>query len=306
MQLTLFLGDPSVDEYRTFDAGIVVSIDNQSIVPFTSGDVIKVGARTNTDLIVDRNFITKLSAPYGDCLDDTSSSSKFTSQYFDYIVKTSGQNYTQKYCYLLCVQSQTIKYCSCANYNLPIFKNASTHFCNSTTEWNCVYQSISKYETNISDECLKGCPFECFSIDYTVRSHASLYPNTNEAIELLDWTNSSADYIEPNEIAEAFLKFNVFFRSMQYIITTENPQMQPVDLVGAFGGLLGLFLGLSFLSFFEFFDVAWKIVQTLIIFFLNRKKINDTTLNSDLFFKENDKGSTIPKISVVEENARNI
>jgi hypothetical protein len=46
-----------------------------------------VPPRANTDLILDRNFITKQPAPYGDCLLDTTVNSSLSAQYFDYIVK---------------------------------------------------------------------------------------------------------------------------------------------------------------------------------------------------------------------------
>ena len=43
-----------------------------------------VPPRANTDLIVDRNFITKQPAPCGDCLLDTTVNSSLSAQYFDY------------------------------------------------------------------------------------------------------------------------------------------------------------------------------------------------------------------------------
>ncbi len=118
--------------YDTYSAGLSVSIDNQSIVPLTTGDVIKVRAGSNTDLIVERTFTYKKPNPYGDCLDDTSKNSNFSSVYFDYIVRTQGQNYTQQYCSELFLQDQYKKNCNCVAYDLPVFKNSSIPFCDSS------------------------------------------------------------------------------------------------------------------------------------------------------------------------------
>ena len=127
--LNLYVGDPTVDLYNTYSSGILVSIHKKSIAPFTRGDIIKVCASSDTDIIVSRNFISKLPAPYGDCLDDTSSSSTFSSTYFDYIVRNKGYNYSQEYCLQLCIQQQTIKYCGCANVWIPSFDNSSLKYC---------------------------------------------------------------------------------------------------------------------------------------------------------------------------------
>ena len=102
--LELFLGNPSVDTAYEFDDGLIFSIDNQSFVPFLKEDLIKVSAHSETDLIISRTFINGLPNPYGDCLLDTSSSSSFNSSYFSYIVNTLGINYTEHFCYSLCMQ----------------------------------------------------------------------------------------------------------------------------------------------------------------------------------------------------------
>jgi hypothetical protein len=236
LQLIIYLGDPSVDMYRTYDAGLVVSIDNQSIVPFTKGDKIQLSARANTDLIVDRNFITKQPAPYGDCLSDTSRSSTFSSQYFDYIVKAKGQNYSQEYCFSLCVQQQTIKYCGCANFYLPVFTNSSTLYCKTTVQLDCMNNVVINYGSNFTSDCTSACPFECFSIDFTVRSHFSLFPNTNEATILYDWAKNNGQTIGQTEVQEAYLSFNVYYRNIQFTRTEENVLLQQADLMSNFGG----------------------------------------------------------------------
>ena len=70
LTLELFVGNPSTETFYQFNDGIVVSVDNQTSIPFKEGDVIKVAAGAETDLIINRNFITKLPSPYGNCLSD--------------------------------------------------------------------------------------------------------------------------------------------------------------------------------------------------------------------------------------------
>ena len=256
------------------------------MVPFTKGDVIKVAARTETDIIVDRTFVYKQPEPYGDCLVDTSKKSSFNSQYFDYIVKTMGQNYSQQYCFALCIQSQFIKNCGCAAFEYPVFKNSSNLFCELDNYFTC-----SKTIKNLT-ECKAACPFECFSIDYSVKTHSLLYPTTTSVLKSNNITDVNFFNIDAFKTMERILYINVYYHSTQYTLSEENILIQPADVVANFGGTklffdlkyyilntyiyvlgtLGLFLGFSLLSFIELIDLVCKIVHVFITFCLNRRK----------------------------------
>jgi hypothetical protein len=70
LMVALFLGDPSVDTVKEDSDGIIMSIHNQSTAPFTQGIPILVSSEAETDIVISRNFISKLPPPYGSCLDD--------------------------------------------------------------------------------------------------------------------------------------------------------------------------------------------------------------------------------------------
>ena len=44
---------------------------------------------------------------------------------------------------------------------------------------------------------------------------------------------------------------NVYYESMKYEVTIDSLSVTSEDLLSKFGGTLGLFLGISFLSFIE-------------------------------------------------------
>ena len=272
LQLILYLGDPTADSFPTNSAGVIVSINNQSIVPFTQGDSVKAAAGTETDIIISRNFNSKLPSPYGDCLLDTSSKSSFSSIYFNYIVKTVGKNYTQEYCYSLCVQQQTIKYCGCANIWIPGFENSSAIYCSSTSELSCMNDLFVLNEDNITTECNQACPFECFSIEYNMISHKARYPTNYVLVNYLLPIYSSYG-VTSAEIPEAVVKINVYYHKMQYTVTNQVASMEQADLMGLFGGTLGLFLGMSFLSFVEVIDLAFQLISSIAIYFQSKKKL---------------------------------
>ena len=49
----------------------------------------------------------------------------------------------------------------------------------------------------------------------------------------------------------SFAKVNVYYESMKYEVTIDSLSVTSEDLLSKFGGTLGLFLGISFLSFIE-------------------------------------------------------
>ena len=289
LQIALYLGDPSADLYDTYYSGIVASINNQSIEPFTKGDLIKASATKSTDLIVNRNFITKLPAPYGNCLQDTSKSSTFSSKYFDYIVRNLGYNYSEEYCRSLCLQDRTIQLCGCANLWIPIFANNSSLYCESDTDQNCMLDFFSTYIDIFNAECNTACPVECYSIDYNIVSHSFIYPNYAEALNLYNWSKNTSKNLSLQDIPSAFLEVRVFYHSIQYTVTEQVIQMIQSDLLSSFGGVLGLFLGVSLLSFFEIVDLFWKLFQVLISFKKKKTKSKQISLKK-------------PTVISVEEN----
>jgi hypothetical protein len=51
------------------------------------------------------------------------------------------------------------------------------------------------------------------------------------------------------DLRESLVSFSVYFTSFKYTRVSQLPKMNVIDLVSNFGGMLGLFTGVSFLSF---------------------------------------------------------
>lgn len=155
--LELYLGDPTVDSYHEFNNGIMISIHNQSSVPFTQGEKMKAAAGAETDFIMSRNFISKLESPYDTCKYTSTSTSLTNPFYSDYIVNTLGVKYSQEYCYALCVQKQIMNTCNCSNAFMPTF-NGTNNFClsnNAACFQNLIYDFGS---TQAAVDCQTDCP----------------------------------------------------------------------------------------------------------------------------------------------------
>ena len=79
-------------------------------------------------------------------------------------------------------------------------------------------------------------------------------------------------------IKQSVLSLNVYYDQLSYTQISREAKLEIVDLVGSIGGLLGLFLGMSFLSFVELIEI----VLESIVIILKKYKNNKT---EDFFIK---------------------
>ena len=95
------------------------------------------------------------------------------------------------------------------------------------------------YKNKLRKVCEKYCPLECDSVSYTLLENSF-------------------------RLNDSLTGFNVYFRSLQYTLITQDPKMTIFDLFSNIGGLLGLFVGLSFASLFEIIELLIQIGLILV------------------------------------------
>ena len=114
---------------------------------------------------------------------------------------------------------------------------------------------------------MKDCPTECDSIEFTVEVMTSKFPSQAYALELMNNSQIKSNYppgynITLDDLRESMVQFSVYYTDFYYTHISQIPKEELVDLVSTFGGLFGLFIGMSFLSFGELIEI---IVEVLII-----------------------------------------
>lgn len=129
--------------------------------------------------------------------------------------------YTDVNCLSKCVEDLWFNTCNCT--------------INTYGSW-CTLYEYYKCKPLINFDLCKACAPKCDSISYNVRL-------------------STMSYGEPDTIAIV-----VSFSTMKYTITRQIPSLEFEQLFSNFGGLIGLFIGGSILSFFECIDLFFKIL----------------------------------------------
>jgi len=64
----------------------------------------------------------------------------------------------------------------------------------------------------------------------------------------------SYEYKTYEEVHKSFYSINVFYADLKYTVITDSPKTTFADLVSNLGGILGVFLGSSLVSLFEFVE----------------------------------------------------
>lgn len=188
---------------------------------------------------VTREFVQNLPAPYNDCVKQDTI--EYVSDLFQYFIR-NNLTYTQKDCKDLCVEQLLYEKCNCSvGFNQII----RCYFINPE----CIINYVDKFITYRDHSvCLKKCPLECDYINYIINSNY---------IGKLNDILINQDFISNNWTVEG-VGFLVYYSDLNYKLISQIPKTEYVDLISNLGGTLGLFLGVSFLSFVELIEILME------------------------------------------------
>ena len=142
-----------------------------------------------------------------------------------------------------------------------------------------LYNSLAFFKDffieDVANKC-SDCPLECESELYSLTSSALDYPTqiyaqmlANQSVITKRFSNKAPTY---KQLKQSILSVNINYNQLGYTQIKEIQKMNIIELVTNFGGAMGLFLGLSFLSFFELVEIFVEVVYHIIekyIFKLN-------------------------------------
>ena len=252
-------------------------VHNQSDMIFTLPPGINIPTGFTTFVGIDRNCINKLSQPYSNCLTGLIPQNQYAQVLFGYFSDLNVTYYDQNLCFKLCFQDRLIDKCKCSDIITPPIRNSA--YCFTDVDIKCLKEYYAAFSTNdINAICDYACPEQCNVIDYALTtSSKSYFPNL---IYLKDQQTSSKGYMFPQNLSDTdltsfarqgFLKVIINYKNLYYTSFDDNPAMQSSDLFGAVGGQLGLFAGLSVLSFLEIIELFIDVI-TIYMSIRNKKK----------------------------------
>ena len=261
LEISLLVGKSKKFLSLSQSAGAVIYIYNQTFF-HSEEDRIELNPGTSTSIVLGKSLISAQPLPYSDCvvspLDSLNANLK--SQF-----SKNKISYKMKICFDSCLQSEIFQRCSCFSYDLQdVLDDHKT--CELKNETDCE-TSILLNEA-IQGSCLNQCPRACESQKYSFKMFNSLYPTETARLKITD-DSSEIEILNSNcsLLDKSVLNFIIYIDDYYYQYISESPAMSLSSLIANIGGTLGLFLGLSVLSFFELFEIMFEI-----LFFLLQKK----------------------------------
>lgn len=270
LQLHLALELKEGDDYGEME----ILIHNSSEPPidlFSKGYYISSG--TYNYFEVERLFDSKLDEPYNDCLKDVN----------DFKL---NKTYTRKECLQFCIYLLIVEKSECnCNSDLNMVLSNCIHTWNKVFKPNSTEALIKscsdKYLTNLQNrniytECGNYCPLECDSVSYTFSIYTQDLPSSGPISNNKQSTNNFGNFKTYDEVNRKYVGLLVYYKDLQYTHITQQAKTQFIDLISNIGGIFGLFLGISFLSFAELIEVLFYFICFLFLKF----KINKTRVSN--------------------------
>lgn len=157
-----------------------------------------------------------------------------------------NQTYNQESCVSFCFRQLKNTYCEPNTIGTPI----------------CIANLFDGWE----DYCLGKCPFPCVINSFVREFYFSTFPNEmfiksrkylkRLPIEIKEDLEGQVNF---THYRETMLKVAIKYKSLETLTYLKSAKMDAFSLLGNIGGLLGCFLGASFISLAEIVEVLIKI-----------------------------------------------
>ncbi|XP_071490072.1 epithelial sodium channel subunit alpha-like [Diadema antillarum] len=255
LHLTLFVEQPEYVGLLSTDSGVKVSIHPPTVQPFPEDDGITVSTGQKTSISLREVNVTRLGGRYGVPCTRDGTNTNFT--------EMAEFSYSNRACYKMCLQKALLDRCKCIT-DIRLINTTQCTSLNSTQE-RCLQLVLYLYETNTL-EC--ACPISCSEIMYRPNAFAALWPaeryEEHLALQLIKINEKAARTLNNTELSRKNLvNLIVYFEELNYELNLQVATNSIASLLGELGGILGLYIGMSFMSIGEIILLFGFIFQIL-------------------------------------------
>ena len=274
LRIQLFIGNHSNVDEMIESNGVQVNIYNSTVNP-RQEEGIHASSGEQTKIVIDKHFDTNLPDPYSGCLPNLDTSYRFDSEFYQYFIKLN-KTYNQNDCQKICFNSELSKRCNCHEY----LEDSEVDYKLCSYMDFCYQNLIENFRKNAIERCLSLCPYECDTVSYFLFTSHSDFPTLKYADVLRTLpiikskfsasdSSSVADFnktikIDYYDLKESIVSIQVMYDDLSYTKTDQIRKTTWEDLVSNLGGLIGLFMGASFLSLAEILEVIFKMISILL------------------------------------------
>lgn len=248
LQMELFIGIP--DDCKSplsssFGGQLFVHKNPNDISSESNG--IQLAPGTETNIAIDRTYLSRIPSPYSDCIVNTDESAAPND-----LARNTFKlgTYSQQSCLQLCYQYFLVDRYKCYDSTQPFYSDASPEpvSCKQMSSESNATLVIDRelfYSLKEDKQCLNKCPMECEFVSYDMTVSSSQFPTITYSEVLVYNENISANYDSVKSksvfdvVQSSVLSVNVFYKSDLFTNIKEKPAMALEEFISNFGGTLG-------------------------------------------------------------------
>ncbi|XP_071795166.1 uncharacterized protein [Asterias amurensis] len=255
LHLTIWIEQPEYIGILTPESGARVTVHDQRTMPIPEDEGITVAPGAATSIGVRQDYIERQPHPFGNCSNDPSQTDFAGNDYYDYSVGV---------CTKYCQQNALLRRCGCVT-DLLIDSAAKCSYINSTQQM-CRQAVDALYESNRLD-C--KCPTACNETSYRLGISSSRWPSERYEEHLysrVSQTNANAARLLQNaeQTKKNVLRLRIYFEELNYQSIIQSPKYSIEGLLGALGGLFGLYVGFSVITMAEAAVFIAKLIKIIL------------------------------------------
>lgn len=261
LKIEIFTGVPESNFaylYQPESSGLIVEIKDPDGYPyFFDGIYLQPG--THSDVSLFKKSSQLMSPPYSNCYNPTPPPIGVLAHIVQEL-SLQGIAYSRRVCLEIFAQFQFIQELSCYDLRLPSISNARA--CNRTfmAKLDEIFRSVSAGPD--------VCPIDCQSNNYDIFISMSEYPSEIYFDKSLDEFGVYFELlfgVEKNKITHDLVKksfTSAFIHFDQLVVTqiSESPTNNQITFLNNFGGILGMFMGLSLISAAEVLELSFFVL----------------------------------------------
>ncbi|OAF71573.1 hypothetical protein A3Q56_00676 [Intoshia linei] len=257
------------DEYirLTEKVGFRVVIHDANAMPFPEEYGVDVSPGQITSIGITMKEVKRLGGKFGSCIKvGPTSNHKSINAYQEMYYWT---RYSTIACQKTCEQIEIMKRCNCydikfaikgvayADINAPVM-------CSTTNQQHdiCVHSVIESFIAgNIT---CTHCESPCDLKTYVLNVFSTIWPSKASEADVLSSLSAKSDLaktiIDNTAHGNNLAKVEIYFEELNLELIQEQESYSLANYLSDFGGAMGLYLGISVLSFFEYFEMLSDII----------------------------------------------
>ncbi|XP_022916751.1 pickpocket protein 28-like [Onthophagus taurus] len=194
--------------------------------------------------------------------------------YFSHERKLRYYNtYSQQNCYIECLTNVTLNMCGCVAYHMP--HSEHTQICGSGSTA-CMKNARTSIVSSVnSTESGCNCLQACTAVTYNAETSQADF----NWVKVLEAYENEEDFT-----GTRMARMTLFYKEMQVITSERNELYGITDFMANCGGLLGLFIGFSFVSLIEtLYFMTLRLLMNILKFGRHFWSASDDLLQNDAY-----------------------